>query len=103
MVERNASLRPLQITGCRQSNHVYFPVDNFQSTFALKISKNHQSGVDMRISFLTVLLVFSLVRLLLVLRLFSLKLLDQESTLASGMLGIDNISLFILLDVNVTW
>ena len=57
----------------------------------------------MRISSLTVLFVFGLVRLLLlVLRLFSLKLLDQESTLASGVLRVNDIPLFVFLCVNVT-
>ena len=103
LVECDGCLRPLQIICLCWGNHVNLSVNHFQSTSAFHICEDHQSGVDMRISSLTVLFVFGLVRLLLlVLRLFSLKLLDQESTLASGVLWVNDIPLFIFLCVNVT-
>ena len=61
LVECNGSLGPLQITGHRRSDHVHFSVDDFQSTLALNISKNHQGGIDLRVSVITVLFVLDLV------------------------------------------
>ena len=103
MVERDGCLRPSPVCGRhRRSDHIHFSVDNFQSTLALDISKNHQGGIDFGI---TIVFFFILVSV----RLFSLfiglilsELLDQESTLSSGVFRINQITLFILLRVNVT-
>ena len=60
--------------------------------------------MDLGISIITILFVINFVRLLfLVLELFPLELLYQESTLSSGMLRVDEITLFVLLGVDVTW
>ena len=61
LVERDGSLGPFQITWCRRSNHIHLSVDDFQSTFALNISKNHQGGIDLGVSIITVLLVLNFV------------------------------------------
>lgn len=88
LVECDGSLRPLQIAGCRWSNHIHLMVDNFQSTFAFNISKNHQGGIDLGVSIITVFLVLNFVRLLfLIFGLFALELLDQEPTLSSVCFG----------------
>ena len=104
LVECDGSLGPFQITWCRRSNHIHLSVDDFQSTFALNISKNHQGGIDSRVSVVTILFVLDLVRLLfLTFGLLALELLDQESTLSSGMFQVNEITLFIFLGVDVTW
>ena len=57
----------------------------------------------MGVSSITVLFVLNLVRLLfLIPGLFPLKLLDQESTLVSGMFWVNEITLFSFLRVDVT-
>src|SRR3954471_20593582 len=104
LVECDGSLRPLQITGCCRSNHIHLAVNDFQSTFAFNISKNHQGGIDLGVSIVTIFLVLNFVRLLfLIFGLFALKLLDQEPTLSSGMFRINEFTLFIFLYVNVAW
>ena len=58
----------------------------------------------MRITIIILTLILSLVCFfLLLLGLFLSELLDQESTLPSGVLGINQSTLFIFLGVNVTW
>ena len=104
LVECDGSLRPFQITGCHQSNHIHLSVDNFQSTFAFNISKNHRGGIDLGVSIVTIFLVLNLFRLLfLILGLLALELLDQESTLSSGMFRANEITLFTFLGVDETW
>ena len=103
LVECYGSLRPFQVTRCRRSDHIHFSVNNFQSTFALNISKNHQGGIDLGIPIVTIFLVLNFVRLFfLIFGLLALKLLDQEPALSSGMLWVNKITLFILLGVDVT-
>ena len=98
LVERDGSLRPFQITWCCRSNHIHLSVDDFQSTFAFDISKNHQGGIDLGVSIVTVFLVLNSVRLFfLIFGLLALKLLDQEPALSSGMLWVNKITLFIFL------
>ena len=104
LVECDGRLRPLQIIGRCRSSHIHFSVYNFQSVFSLHISKNHQRGIDLWIFLVTVLLVLNLVRLFFfVLGLLPLELLYQESTLSSGMLRVNEVTLFIFLGVDVTW
>ena len=104
LVECYGSLRPFQVTRCRRSDHIHLSVNNFQSTFAFNIGKNHQSGIDLRVSVVTVFFVLDLVRLLfLTFGLLTLELLDQESTLSSGMFWVNEITLFIFLCVDETW
>ena len=104
LVECYGSLRPFQVTRCRRSDHIHLSVNNFQSTFAFNIGKNHQSGIDLRVSVVTVFFVLDLVRLLfLTFGLLALELLDQESTLSSGMFRVNEITLFIFLCVDETW
>ena len=77
LVECNGSLRPLQITGCHRGDHVYFSVDDFQSTLTLNISENHQSGIDAGVTIIALFLILDFVRfLLLFLGLFLSELLD---------------------------
>ena len=73
-------------------------------TFAFNISKNHRCGIDIGKTIIILFLVLIFIRFFFLLTglLFS-ELLYKDSALPSGMLGIDEISLFILLDVNVTW
>lgn len=93
----------LQIIGCCRSNHIYLTVNNLQSTFALNISKNHQGGIDLGVPIVTIFLVLNFVRLLfLIFGLLALKLLDQKPTLLSGMLWVNEFTLFIFLGVDVT-
>ena len=104
LVECDGSLRPLQITGCCRSDHIHLTVNDFQSTFAFDISKNHQGGIDLGVSIVAIFLVLDSVRLFfLILGLLSLELLDQESALSSGMLWVNKITLLIFLGVDVTW
>ena len=104
LVECDGSLRPLQVTGRRRGNHVHLTVNDFQSTFAFDISKNHQGGIDLGVSVVAIFLVLNPVRLFsLIFGLFALKLLDQEPALSSGMLWVNKITLFIFLGVDVTW
>ena len=102
LVECDGSLGPLQITWCCRSNHVHFSVDNFQSTFALNISKNHQSGVDVGKTIIILFLILTLVRLIfLLIGLFLSELLDQETTLSSGVFRVNEIPLFIFFGMNM--
>src|SRR4051812_5869516 len=104
LVECDGSLGPLQITGCCRSYHIHLMVDNFQSTFAFNMSKNLQGGIDLGVSVITIFLVLNFVQLLfLIFGLFALELLDQESTLSSGMFRVNEFTLFIFLCVDVTW
>ena len=104
LVESNGSLRPSQIVWCRRSDHIDLTVDHFQSTFALYISKNHQSGIHVRITIIIFAFTLSLVCLLLLfLGLFLSELLDQEPTLSSGVFRVNEITLFIFFGVNVAW
>ena len=104
LVERDGSLRPLQVAGCCRGNPIHFTVNDFQSTFAFDISKNHEGGIDLGVSAVAIFLVFDSVLLfLLIFGLFALKLLDQEPALSSGMLWLNEITLFIFLGVDVTW
>ena len=58
----------------------------------------------MGVSLVTIFLVLNSVRLFfLIFGLFALKLLDQEPALSSGMLWVNEITLFIFLGVDVTW
>ena len=101
LVECDGSLGPLQVR--RWGDHVHFSVDDFQSTFALNISKNHQSGIDVGETIIFFFFILTLVRLLfLLIGLFFSELLDQESTLSSGVFGVNEITLFIFLGVDVT-
>jgi len=82
LVECDGSLGSLQITGCCRSNHIHLTVNDFQSTLALNISKNHQGGIDLGVPIITIFLVLNFVRLLfLIFGLLALKLLDQKPTL----------------------
>src|SRR3954471_7656477 len=104
LVEGDGGLGPLQVMGCHRSDHVYFAIDDLQSTLTFDISENHQSGIDLGVFFTAIFPVFSFVRpFLFVLGLLPLELLHQESTLSSGMLRVNEISLFIFPRVNVTW
>ena len=103
LVERDSSLGPFQVTWSRRSNHIHLSVDDFQSTFALNISKNHQGGIDLGVSIIAIFLVLNFVRLLfLIFGLLALKLLDQKPTLPTGMLWVNEFTLFIFLGVDVT-
>ena len=105
LVECDGSLRPLQITGRRRSDHVHFSVDDFQSTLALNISKNHQSGIhDVGLSIIVLFLILNFVRFFfLFFGLFLSELLDEEPTLSSGMFRVNEITLLIFFGVNVAW
>ena len=103
LVECNGSVRPLQVHRSCWSNNVHFSVNDFQSTFALDISKNHQGGIDIGMTIvLALILLFLLRQFVLAIRFTFLEALNKESTLSSGMLGENQISLRILLGVNVT-
>ena len=65
LVECNGSLGPSQITGCHRGDHVYFSVDDFQSTLTLNISENHQSGIDVGVTIIVPLLILNFVCFLL--------------------------------------
>ena len=104
LVECDGCLRAFQVCGRRRrSDHIHFSIDNFQPTLALNISKNHDGGIDFGIT-VVFLFILIFVRLFLLLTgLFFSELLDQESTLSSGMLRIGQITIFVLLRVDVTW
>ena len=102
VVECDGSLGPLQITGCCWSNHVYFSVNNFQPTYAFNISKNHQRGIDIGKTIIIFIPIPTSVRLLfLLLGLFLLELLDQDTTLSSGVFRVNDVPLFIFLGMNM--
>ena len=102
LVERNGSLRPFQVIGCRRSDHVHFSVDDFQSTLVFNINKKYQSGIHVRITIIIFPFTLSLVCLLLLfLGLFLSELLDQEPTLSSGMLRVNEITFFVFFGVDM--
>src|SRR4051812_22242325 len=61
LVEGDGGLGPLQVMGCHRSDHVYFAINDLQSTLTFDISENHQSVIDFGVFFTAVFSVFNFV------------------------------------------